>query len=170
MCVRSPEGALTGGCIQDANEGEKGKTTKPEKTRKAGTWTTGKSATMFSTWLSKPTAKPSISEPKPTKVAAPSVSDFESSFRPFAVRKNIELAPNNYFKGHVETTNTAWKDIIELNSDGDPVDAIEGPKEKSIMPYLKGTPPLYFPNTFSSLFRFSSPFWWHQHMPLYILQ
>lgn len=100
---------------------------------------------MFSTWLSKPTAKPSTSEPKPTKVAAPSVSDFESSFRPFAVRKHIDLALNNYFKRQVETKNTAWKDIIELNSDGDPVGASEKPKEKPIIPYLKGTPQLYFP-------------------------
>lgn len=97
---------------------------------------------MFSTWLSKPTTKTSTSEPKPAKVAAPSVSDFESSFRPFTVKKNIDLAPNNYFKKQVKTKHAAWKDIIELDDDGD-LDT--SAKSKEITPYLKGTPPLYLP-------------------------
>jgi hypothetical protein len=119
--------------LQDATEGEK------EKSKKVEAWTTGKSATMFSAWLSKPTVRPSISEPKPTKIAAPTVSDFESSFRPFAVRKNIDLAPNNYFKEQAQTK--SGKYIIVL--DDDDVDTGARPKVKPITPYPKGTPLLF---------------------------
>ena len=123
--------------LQDTTEAEK------EKTKKVEAWTTGKSATMFSAWLSKPTVKPSISEPKPTKVRAPTISDFDSSFRPFAVRKNIDLAPSNYFKERAETK--SGKDIIELNDDGDLVNTNARLKGKSITPYSKGTSSLYLP-------------------------
>lgn len=127
--------------MQDATEGEKEKTTKGEKSKKVEAWTTGKSATMFSAWLSKPTLKPSISESKPTKVLAPTVSDFESSFRPFAARKNIDLAPNNYFKEQAEVK--SGKYIIELNDNGEHVDTSVRPKIQSITPYPKGTLPMY---------------------------
>jgi len=126
--------------LQDANEGEKEKTTKAEKSKKPEAWTTGKSATMFSAWLSKPTVKPSTSE---LKVTAPTVSDVKSSFRPFAVKKNTDLAPNNYFKKQAETKKAGGKEIIELNDNGDLVDASTRLKEKSITPYLKGMLPLY---------------------------
>ena len=138
--------------LQDPIEGEKEKTAKAEKMKKAEAWTTGKSATMFSAWLSKPTVKSSTSEPKPAKIAAPAVSDFESSFRPFTVKKNIELAPNNYFKIQAETKRTPGKEVIELNADGDLVDASAKPKEKSITLYPKGTSPLYLPDNFLNVF------------------
>ena len=127
--------------LQDTPEGEKEKTAKVEKTKKVEAWSTGKSATMFSAWLSKPTVKPSTSESKPTNIPAPTISDFERSFRPFAVRKNIDLAPNNYFKEQVESRN--GKEIIELNDDGQQVYVNAKPQVKSITPYPKGTPPMY---------------------------
>jgi len=126
-------------------ECEKEKMTKVEKTKKVEAWTTGKSATMLSAWLSKPTVKPSTSESKPTKFLAPTVSDFESSFRPFVVKKNTDLAPSNYFKKQVETKNATWKEIIELNADGEQVNASARPNVKSITLYPKGTLPLHLP-------------------------
>ena len=128
--------------LQDAPEDEKEKTTKVEKMKKVDAWKTGKSATMFSAWLSKPTVKSSTPETKPTKILVPTISDFESSFRPFAVKKNIDLAPNNYFMQQAEAKN--GKEIIELNDDGEQVDASRRPQVKSITPYPKGAPPLYF--------------------------
>ena len=127
--------------LQDATEGEKESTIKVEKTKKVDAWKTGKSATMFSAWLSKPTIKPSTSESKPTKILVPSISDFESTFRPFAVRKKIDLAPNNYFMEQAESKN--GKVIIELNDDGEQVGASRRPQVKSITPYPKGAPPVY---------------------------
>lgn len=128
--------------LQDAPEGEKEKTAKVEKMKKVEAWSTGKSATMFSAWLSKPTVKPSTSESKPTNIPAPTISDFERSFRPFAVRKNHDLAPNNYFKEQAETKN--GKEVIELNDDGQQVNANTRPQVKSISPYPKGASPVYF--------------------------
>jgi hypothetical protein len=155
--------------FQDATEGEKEKT-KVEKTKKGESWTTGKSATMFSAWLSKPTTKVPASESKPTKVLAPTVSDFKSSFRPFAVKKNIDLAPNNYFKKQAETKDTTGKEIIELNDDGEHVDASARPKVSPSLHIPKVRHHSTFRSTFSTLFRFSSPFWWPQYLPLDILQ
>jgi hypothetical protein len=130
--------------LQDATEGEKEKT-KAERTKKPEVWTTGKSATMFSAWLSKPPVRPFTSESKPAKVAAPTVSDFESAFRPFALKKNIDLAPNNYFMKQAETKNASGKEVIELNDNGDLVDASAKRREMISTPYPKGTSPFSLP-------------------------
>jgi chromatin assembly factor 1 subunit A len=79
-----------------------------------------KARSMMASFFGKP--KPSTTSASSSKVPAPSgsttLSEFDRVFKPFTLKKDVELAPTNWFQDAKRRNRFADADVIVIDDDG----------------------------------------------------
>ena len=89
-----------------------------------------KSQNLMANFFAKSKAEPSI--PSTGHKEAAEATDFDKVFKPFALRKGVEVAPINYFGTHRRSLDGVEENPIVVFGDGTPL----SPPPTHVIPFL----------------------------------